>query len=127
MKLRHLFGINIFFAIFFGLSCTLFPRFVFWMYGLVPDDQGIWVTRLVGGSILGFATLMWFGIKTASVDAQRAIALALLVQDAIGCVASIAFQLSGKVKAFGWFSLALYGVLALAYAFLLFIRTEANS
>jgi len=126
MKLRHLFTINIFFAAFFGVSCTLFPRFVFWLYGLVPDDAAIWVTRLVGGSILGFATLMWFGMRAASVDTRRAIALALLVQDAIGCVASIVFQLTGKVNTFGWFSLALYGVLALAYAFFLFIRPKES-
>ncbi len=127
MKLRHLFTINIFFAVFFGVSCVLFPRFVFWMYGLIPDDPGIWVTRLVGGSILGFATLMRFGMRTASVETQRAIALALLVQDAIGCVASIIFQLTAKVNTFGWFSLSLYGVLALAYAFFLFILPTSSA
>jgi hypothetical protein len=126
MKLRHLFFINIFFAAFFGISCTLFPRFVFWIYGLVPDEAAIWVTRLVGGSILGFGTLMWFGMKTASADTRRAIALALLIQDAIGCVASILFQLTGKVNAFGWFSLALYGLLASAYAFFLFVMPKAS-
>ena len=89
MKLRHLFIINIFFAAFFGLSCTLFPRFVFWFYGLVPDDIAIWATRLVGGSILGFGTLMWFGMKVASSDTRRAIAFALLVQDTICCAASL--------------------------------------
>jgi len=125
MKLRLLFIINIFFATFFGISCTLFPRFVFWLYGLIPDDAAIWATRLVGGSILGLGTLMWFGTKTASTDTRRAIALALLIQDAIGCVASILFQLTGKVNIFGWFSLALYGVLALAYAFFLFVQPNA--
>ena len=125
MKLRHLFTINIFFAAFFGISCSLFPRFVFWLYGLIPDDSAIWATRLVGGSILGFATLMWFGRKTQSVESRKAIALALLCQDAIGCIASIAFQLTGKVNIFGWFSLALYGILALAYAFFLFVKPNA--
>jgi len=99
MKLRYLFMINLFFAIFFGASCSLFPRWVFQLYGLAVDDAARWVTRLVGGSILGFATLMWFGRQTASVEARRAIALALLVQDAIGCIASIAMQLTGKVDA----------------------------
>ena len=125
MKLRHMFRINIFFAAFFGLSCTFFPRFVFWLYGLVPDESAIWVTRLVGGSILGFGTLMWFGTKTASTEARRAIALALLIQDAIGCIASILFQLTGKVNAFGWLSLALYGALALSYAFFLWVQPQA--
>jgi hypothetical protein len=126
MKLRSLFIINIFFAAFFGTACTLFPRFVFWLYGLIPDDAAIWATRLLGGSILGLGTLMWFGTKTASTDTRRAIALALLIQDAIGCLASIHFQVTGKANIFGWFSLALYGVLALAYAFLLFFQYKAD-
>jgi hypothetical protein len=124
MKLRHLFTINFFFAVFFGVSCSLFPRWVFQLYGLAPNDAAIWTTRLVGGSILGFATLMWFGRKAASIDARRAIALALLIQDIIGCVASIEIQLTGSVNAFGWCSLALYGLLALAYAFFLFVRPK---
>lgn len=124
MKLRHLFTINLVFAIFFGLSCALLPRWVFQLYGLAADDAAIWTARLVGGSILGYATLMWFGRKAASGEARRAIALALFAQDAIGCVASIELQLTGSVNAFGWFSLALYGVLALAYAFFLFVRPE---
>lgn len=75
---------------------------------------------------MGFGTLMWFGMKTASADTRRAIALALLIQDAIGCVASILFQLTGKVNTFGWFSLALYGLLASAYAFFLFVMPKAS-
>jgi hypothetical protein len=124
MKLRHLFTINLFFAIFFGVACSLFPRWVFQLYGLAADDAAICATRLLGGAILGYATLMWFGRKAACGEARRAIALALLAQDAIGCVASIEIQLKGNVNAFGWFSLALYGLLALAYAYFLFIRPE---
>ncbi|MCU0461436.1 MAG: hypothetical protein MUF36_05400 [Bacteroidales bacterium] len=76
MKLRHLFIINIFIAIFFGGSCTFLPHFVFSLYNIVPDEASIWVARLAGGSILGFATLMWFGIKTASTESHNPIALA---------------------------------------------------
>lgn len=122
MKLRHLFTINIFFALFFGIACTFFPRFVFQLYGVVPDEAAIWSARLVGGSILGFATLMWLGRSTTSVESQKAIALALLIQDAVGCIASVIFQLTGQVNIFGWFSLALYGILALAYAYFLIIQ-----
>jgi hypothetical protein len=124
MKLRHLFTINLIIAIFFGVSCALLPRWVFQLYGLTAGDEAIWTARLVGGSILGYATLMWFGRTAASGAARRAIALALLTQDAIGFVASLEFQLTGKVNVFGWLSLALYGVLALAYAFLLFLRPQ---
>ena len=104
MKLRLLFIVNMFFALFFGGSCYLFPRWVFSVYGLVPNDAAVWITRLVGGSILGFATLKWFGQKAASVETRRAIALALFIQDVIGCLASIEFQLGGTVITFGWLS-----------------------
>ena len=124
MKLRNLFTVNIFIAIFFGGSCTFLPHFVFSLYGLLPEEASIWVTRLAGGSILAFATLMWFGTKSSSVEARKAIALALIVQDSIGCIASLIFQLKENVNYFGWLSLALYGVMALAYAYFVFIRPD---
>jgi hypothetical protein len=125
MKLRHLFTVNIIIAAFFGLGCAIFPELIYWLYGIVPDEAAIWSARLVGGSILGFATLMWFGMRTASVEARRAIALALLLQDAVSFIASLFFQLTGKVNLFGWFSLALYCALALAYAYFLVLRPQA--
>jgi hypothetical protein len=126
MKLRNLFTVNIFIAILFGGSCTFFPHFVYSLYNVIPDESAIWASRLVGGSILGFATLMWFGIKAASAESRRAIAIALLVQDTVGFVASIIFQLKEEVNAFGWLSLALYGILALAYTYFIFIRPDRD-
>lgn len=124
MRLRHLFIVNIFIAVFFGGSCTFFPHFVYSLYNVVADEAAIWTSRLVGGSILGFATLMWFGIKTTSAESRRAISIALLVQDTVGFIASLVFQLKEEVNIFGWFSLVLYGVLALSYAYFLFISPE---
>lgn len=121
MTLQHLFTINLFIAIFFGITCAFFPTQAAQIYGLVPSDAAIWTTRLAGGSILGFASLMWYGRKTASEDARRAIALALLIQDLVGFAASLEIQLSGSVNAFGWSSPILYGLLALAYGIFLFV------
>ncbi len=60
MKLQHLFMINFPIALFFGLTCSLLAKFAIEMYGLAPNDAAIWTTRLVGGSILGFAThVVW--------------------------------------------------------------------
>lgn len=122
MKLRQLFAVNLVFALFFGASCTFLPRWVFALYGVHAEDPALWATRLLGGSILGFATLMWFGHRTPSVDSRRSIAIALFLQDLIGCLSSLHFQLTYDVNLFGWCSLALYGVLALGYAFFLFFR-----
>ncbi len=122
MKLRHLFLINFIFACFFGSACSFLPRFTFSLYGVIADAPSIWTCRLVGGSILGFATLMWFGMKSTSVESRKAIAAALLIQDTIGFGASLIFQLADKVNFFGWLSLGLYGMLALAYSYFLLIK-----
>jgi hypothetical protein len=122
VKLQNLFTINFPIAIFFGSTCALIPSFVLRVYGLPADETAIWVTRLVGGSILGFATLMWYGRKAASLESRRSIALALLVQDTVGLIASIEIQLMGNINAVGWTNLILYGGLALGYGYFLFIR-----
>jgi len=117
MKLKHLFTVNLFIALFFGVTCTFFAGWVLGLYGLVPDTGSLWTTRLEGGSILGFASLMWFGLRTESREARRAIALALFIQDSVGFVATLIARLGGPV---------LYGLLALAYAYFLFIRPEKS-
>ncbi len=124
MKLRHLFTINLFIAIFFGLGCSLFPASVLRLYGLQSSPAAIWPSRLVGGAILGYATLMWFGRRTQSRDARRAIALALFIQDAIGLLASLEIQLGGAMNALGWSNPVLYGLLTLGYGYFLFLRRQ---
>jgi hypothetical protein len=116
MNLRQLFTVNTFFALFFGLTCALVPRQLCQAYGLPLDTAGVWVTRLMGGSLLGFATLMWFGRRSPSVEARRAIALALVIQDCIGLAASLSVQLGGEMAAIGWSNVVLYGLLAAGYA-----------
>jgi hypothetical protein len=122
MNLRQLFSINMIIAIFFGLSCTLIPRQLFQLYGLTLDESGVWATRLVGGSILGYATLMLFGRKTNSRESRRAIAIALLVQDTIGLLASLEIQFSGFMGLVGWSNPALYLILTVGYAYFIFIK-----
>jgi hypothetical protein len=122
MKLRHLFTINLFLAAFFGLSCALFPAWALRLYGAETNLAAIWMTRLAGGSILGFGTLMWFGRRSESVEARRAIALALCVQDLVGFLGCLEIQWRGGCNALGWSNPILYAILTLAYAWFLFVR-----
>lgn len=126
MNLRNLFTLNLIFAIFFGISCSLFPVWVLQLYGLASTDAAIWTTRLVGGSILGFASLMWFGRKSDSQGTRRAIAIALLIQDVVGLLASIELQLTGSVNTFGWSSIVLYGFLSIAYVYFLTLGRQQS-
>jgi hypothetical protein len=125
MKLKHFFTVNFFIALLFGVSCAFFAGWVLRLYGLAPEAGALWTTRLVGGSILGFASLMWYGRKTDLQKARRAIALALLIQDGVGFAASLVIQLGGGINALGWSNPALYGALTLGYAYFLFVKPSA--
>jgi hypothetical protein len=127
MSLQRLFAINLVLALLFGLSCALLPGEICAAYGLTANTAALWTTRLLGGSLLGFATLMWFGWRSAPGGTRRAIAFALLVQDSIGFVASLEAQGRRDMTSLGWSNLVLYGLLALGYAYFLFLapnRTE---
>jgi hypothetical protein len=68
---------------------------------------------------------MWFGRRSDSQKARRAIALALLIQDGVGFAASLMIALSGSVNARGWSTSILYALLALGYAYFLFVKPGA--
>lgn len=123
MKLKHLFMINLFIAIPIGLSCVFVPGWTVRLYGLIPDEGKIWITRLIGGSILGYASLMWFGKSSGSFKMRRAIALALFIQDIVGLAGSLEIQLSGNINVLGWpLNILTYGFLAFGYAYFYFIN-----
>jgi hypothetical protein len=124
MKLKHLFTLNLFISISFGISSVFFTSWSLSLYGIPAEPDVIWIGRLAGGSILGFATLMWFGRRSESREARRAIALALLIQYVVGLSASLLIHLEVVRSIFGWSDLLVYGLLALAYAWFLFIKPE---
>jgi len=125
MKLKDLFLINLFIAVPIGLSCVFIPGWTIRLYDMVPDAGNMWITRLAGGSILGYASLMWFGRKSGSYKARRAIALALFIQDSVGLVGSLDIQLSGNINFLGWpLNILTYGLLALGYGYFYFVKPE---
>jgi hypothetical protein len=124
MSLRHLLSVNVFLAGFFGLTCALVPRELCQAYGLPLDAAGVWVSRLLGGSLLGLSTLMWFGSRSSSAEVRRAIAVALLIQDTVGLLASLGIQLGGAINAVGWSNIVLYGLLAGGYGYFLLLRPD---
>ena len=124
MKLKHLFTLNLFISIFFGIASVFFTSWSLSLYGMPPEPDVIWIGRLAGGSILGFATLMWFGRRSESRETRWAIALALLIQYVVGLSASLLVHLEVIRNIFGWSDLLVYGLLTLAYAWFLFIKPE---
>ncbi len=127
MTLRRVFALNFVLAVCFGATCVLAPRALCALYGLTADTGAVWTSRLLGGSLLGFASLMWFGARTPSVEVQRAIAAALLIQDLVGAAASLAVQVGGAMNAIGWSNVLIYALLGASYAYLLVVPTRRTN
>ena len=119
MNLRTLFTINVPISAFFGITCLVLPRWLFSLYGVDLTDGGVAMTQFAGAAFLGFGTLALLARTYPSRDLFIAAAFALFVQDLIGTIVAIYWQLDGTFNGFGWTTVAVYGFLAAGYGYFL--------
>ena len=126
MKLSTLFTLNAIVAVLFGLGFALVPATLVSLYGATLDAAGIYVARLFGAEVLGYATLTWFARNAEESGARRAIVLSCFVSWAVGFVCALIGQLSGVVNALGWLTVGLHLLFALGYAYFQFMKPSAS-
>ena len=126
MKLSTLFTLNAIVAVLFGLGFALVPATLVSLYGATLDAAGIYVARLFGAEVLGYATLTWFARNAEESGARRAIVLSCFVSWAVGFVCALIGQLSGVVNALGWSTVGLYLLFTLGYAYFQFMKPSAS-
>ena len=102
-------------GLFFGLLTLLVPGEFYAFYGGVLGDSGMNVAQLQGAAYLGFAMLLFFAAKVKDLAAQRAIAIGLSTHFVIGFIVTLKNQLAGNTNAWGWSTVAIFFVLAVAY------------
>ena len=126
MKLSTVFTLNAIVAALFGLGFVLIPGTLTSLYGVTLNAGGIYVARLFGAAVLGFAALSWFARNTQESAARQAVVLGLFVQWAVGFVCALVGQLAGAVNALGWSTVVLYLLFALGYAYFQFMKPSAS-
>ncbi|MCA9638538.1 MAG: hypothetical protein KC420_21060 [Myxococcales bacterium] len=91
-----------------------------WLCGLLSPHPlgiaGVEVARLFGAATALVTCVAWIGAGLDDRRAQRRLAAALLLYMVLGTGISLAGQLGGAWGPLGWSNVAVYGVLALAYA-----------
>lgn len=125
MKLSTVFTANAVVTLLFGLGFTLVPATVLTLYGLTLSEGGLFVARLFGAALLGYAMLTWSARNTEESGARGAIVLGLFLGFAIGFIVSLAGQIAGVVNALGWSTVAIYLLLALGYGYFQFMKPSA--
>lgn len=124
MKLNALFIITGILGFFFGLLTVLIPGGFYAFYGSELADAGKSAAQYQGAAYLGFAVLLFFATKTKDLIGRRAIAIGLFIHFILGFIISIRWQLLGGVNAWGWSTVAIFGLLSLGYLFFLIRGVE---
>ena len=126
MKLKTLMIINTIVAIVFGVTFVILPAHVYSLYEITADEQLVYMGRLFGGALTGFALLTWLARNATSSDAQWAIIYALFTADCIGFIVALIGQISNVVNTIGWSTVAIYLLLAVGFGYFLFIRAASS-
>jgi len=129
MKLNTLLVINAILAVVFGLAFVLAPTATGTLYGVgvTPQDPvSKYLAQLLGAAFIGVVVVTWMARKAAASDALRAIVLAYFISNSIAFIVALIAQLAGVVNALGWFSVAIYLLLALGYAYFHFVKPSAS-
>ena len=111
----------------FGIPMLIVPGLLMSLFGVTLDTGGALMARLYGASLLGNLMLTWFGRNVAASDARRAIAIHLLVYDAIGFVVAFLATLSGIMNVLGWSVVLIYLVIALGFGYFVFRKPSPSN
>lgn len=129
MKLRNLFVVNTIVALVFAAGLLLAPKPMLGLFGLnagggVSANNTInLVTQLLGAALLVPGLLSWFARDMSEAGARRSVAVTLFVFDAVGFLVSLFVGMIPKVMSVtGWSIVGLFFVLALGYAYFLFMK-----
>jgi hypothetical protein len=102
------------------------PNLLFSLYGVDLTAPGVFMTQLAGAAYLGFGVLAFQARSSASKEFRLALALALFLQDSIGAVISIYYQVTGIFNTLGWTTVGVYLFLALGYGYYRFLKSEES-
>ena len=125
MKLKTLMIINAIVAIVFGVIFVIVPAQVYSLYDITANEHLIYMGRLFGGTLIGFALLTWMARNATDSDARRAIVLALFISECIGFIVTLIGQINNVVNVLGWSSVAIYLLLALGFGYFQFFKNAS--
>lgn len=119
MRLGTVLAVAAVIALLFGLAFLLLPEQSLSIYGLETDAVGYWSLRYFGVALVGLALACWMLRSYHSVEGERTIALTFIVGQVIGLLVSLWNVLSPEGTPMHWLNVAIYGVLALMFAWVL--------
>ena len=124
MRLSNLLVVAAAIAAIFGVALVVVPGPLLAIYAMTVDKTGTVVAQLFGSVLIGFAVLNWFARNVTDPEARRAVVLGNLAGTVVGFVVILLGQLAGVANALGWSNVAIYLLLALAWAYVQFVQRD---
>lgn len=124
MKLSTLFTLGAIAYFIFGIPFFLIPGTMLSLYVNPVPVEASNVARMTGAAYLGLGVLLWLARNSGPSEARRAIVLAGVAGAGIGTVAALWIQFTGPMSAFGWTTVIINLVFALAFAYFAFMKGE---
>jgi hypothetical protein len=124
MRLSNLLVVAAAIAAIFGVALVVVPGPLLAIYAMTVDKTGTVVAQLFGSVLIGFAVLNWFARNVTDPVARRAVVLGNLAGNVVGFVVILLGQLAGVANALGWSNVAIYLLLALAWAYVQFMQRD---
>jgi xanthosine utilization system XapX-like protein len=103
-------------ALVFGIGFLFVPVAMLAEYGVRTDAAGLLMTRYFATALIQLGLVFCLVRNVSEPASQRAIALAGFLGSLVGLALAVRAVTTGMVNSLGWSSVAIYGLLALAYA-----------
>lgn len=110
----------------FGLLFLIIPAETLNLYAIELGDGGLFISRLLGAAFIVLGVLLWFAVADRGSRALWAIVTGVTIGDTIGFAVVLWAQLNGYANAWGWTTVAIYGLLALGFSYCLFRAPEVS-
>jgi hypothetical protein len=126
MPLRTLLLIAGILALVFGLGFLLVPRPMLALYAVAPDPAVVLMSRFFGAALVQLGLILYLIRDVADPRTQRGVVLGSFLGSLAGFVVALTGQFWGLVNAFGWSTVAIYGLLLLGYGSFVFGRPQST-
>lgn len=105
----------------FGISYLVVPATVLVFFGTETTVPVQVVTRFFGSALFTLGLVLWFAKDIADEAVQRNFGYALLIGNIVGLILAV-WGSTSVIRTNSWIPILIYAVLALGYAFILFLK-----
>jgi hypothetical protein len=122
MRAKTIFILNAVITAGYGIAFLLAASPLLAVYGISPNQEGVYMARWFGVGLLAIGLTTWFARDEAESTAGRAISRALVSSYGVGVVLAVWGTLFGPFNALGWIAVGFNLALGVAFGYLAFLR-----